>query len=238
MRCLAIIPAYNEEKNIYKVVKGIKDSNYEKDNNAEFDVVVVNDGSKDNTELEAKRAGAKVLNLDINLGIGGAVQTGYLYALYNDYDAAVQIDGDGQHNSKDLGRLARKLNESNVDMVIGSRFICKSNYKPSVCRKIGIRYFSKLVSFLCKSSYYDTTSGYRMVNKRGINLFANYYPQDYPEVETIVYAVKNGLIVKEISVNMNKRQEGKSSITPIKSVYYMVKVTLASLIQPSKKGVI
>lgn len=123
-------------------------------------------------------------------------------------------------------------------MVIGSRFICKSNYRPSVCRKIGIRYFSKLVSFLCKSSYYDTTSGYRMVNKRGINLFANYYPQDYPEVETIVYAVKNGLNVKEISVNMNKRQEGKSSITPIKSVYYMVKVTLASLIQPSKKGVI
>ncbi|WP_315116229.1 glycosyltransferase family 2 protein [uncultured Clostridium sp.] len=238
MKCLVIIPAYNEEKNIYKVVKAIKDSDFEKDDNLEFDIVVVNDGSKDNTELEAKKAGAKVLNLSSNLGIGGAVQTGYLYALYNGYDAAVQIDGDGQHSSKDLGRLVKELNESNADMVIGSRFICKSNYKPSVCRKIGIKYFSKLVSFLCKSSYYDTTSGYRMVNKRGISLFANYYPQDYPEVETIVYAVKNGLNVKEIDVNMNKRQGGKSSITPIKSVYYMVKVTIASLIQPSKKGVL
>lgn len=232
MKCLAIIPAYNEEKNIYKVVRTIKDSNLG------FDVVVVNDGSKDNTELEAKRAGAKVLNLSSNLGIGGAVQTGYLYALYNNYDAAVQIDGDGQHSSKDLGRLFKELNGSNVDMIIGSRFICKSNYKPSVWRKLGIRYFSKLVSILCKNSYYDTTSGYRMVNKRGISLFANYYPQDYPEVETIVYAVKNGLNVKEISVNMNKRQGGKSSITPIKSMYYMVKVTLASLIQPGKKEVV
>lgn len=232
MKCLAIIPAYNEEKNIYKVVRNIKDSNLE------VDVVVVNDGSKDNTELEAKRAGAKVLNLSSNLGIGGAVQTGYLYALYNDYDAAVQIDGDGQHSPKDLKRLAKELTNSKVDMVIGSRFISKSNYKPSICRKLGIRYFSTLVSFLCKRSYYDTTSGYRMVNKKGINLFANYYPQDYPEVETIVYAVKNGLNVKEISVNMNQRQGGKSSITPIKSMYYMIKVTLASLIQPDKKEVV
>lgn len=231
MKCLAIIPAYNEEKNIYKVVRNIKDSNLE------VDVVVVNDGSKDNTELEAKRAGAKVLNLSSNLGIGGAVQTGYIYALYNDYDAAVQIDGDGQHSPKDLKRLAKELRNSKVDMVIGSRFICKSNYKPSICRKLGIRYFSRLVSFSCKRSYYDTTSGYRMVNKKGINLFANYYPQDYPEVETIVYAVKNGLNVKEISVNMNQRQGGKSSITPIKSMYYMIKVTLASLIQPGKKEV-
>lgn len=232
MNCLAIIPAYNEEKNIYKVVRAIKDNNHE------FDVVVVNDGSKDNTELEAKKAGAKVLNLSSNLGIGGAVQTGYLYALYNGYDAAVQIDGDGQHSSKDLQRLAKELNESDADMVIGSRFICESNYKPSIYRKLGIKYFSNLVSFLCNSSYYDTTSGYRMVNKVGISLFANYYPQDYPEVETIIYAVKSGLQVKEISVNMNKRQGGKSSITPIKSMYYMSKVTLASLIQPSKKGLL
>lgn len=232
MNCLAIIPAYNEEKSIYKVVRSIKD------NNNEFDVVVINDGSNDNTELEAKRAGAKVLNLSSNLGIGGAVQTGYLYAQYNNYDVAVQIDGDGQHSSNDLDRLVKELNESKVDMVIGSRFISKSNYKPSVYRKLGIKYFSKLVSLLCKSSYYDTTSGYRIVNKKGISLFSNYYPQDYPEVETIIYAVKSGLQVKEISVNMNERQGGKSSITPIKSMYYMSKVTLASLIQPSKKGVL
>lgn len=231
MKCLVIIPAYNEEKNIYKVIKAIENNNHK------FDVVVINDGSKDNTELEAKRAGAKVLTLSSNLGIGGAVQTGYLYALYNNYDAAVQIDGDGQHNSEDLERLLKEVIEKNADMVIGSRFICKSNYKPSVSRKLGIKYFSKLVSFLCNCSYYDTTSGYRIVNKNGISLFASYYPQDYPEVETIVYAVKNGLKVKEISVNMNKRQGGKSSITPIKSMYYMAKVTLASFIMPSKKEV-
>lgn len=231
MKCLVIIPAYNEEKNIYKVIKSIEGNNHK------FDVVVINDGSNDNTELEAKRAGAKVLTLSSNLGIGGAVQTGYLYALYHNYDAAVQIDGDGQHSSDDLERLLKEVIEKNADMVIGSRFICKSNYKPSVSRKLGIKYFSKLVSFLCNCSYYDTTSGYRMVNKNGISLFASYYPQDYPEVETIVYAVKNGLKVKEISVNMNKRQGGKSSITPIKSMYYMAKVTLASLIIPSNKGV-
>lgn len=232
MNCLVIIPAYNEGKSIYEVTTAIKDSN------PEFDVVVVNDGSKDNTELEAKRAGAKVLSLSSNLGIGGAMQTGYLYALYNGYDAAVQVDGDGQHSPKDLGRLVKELDEGNADMVIGSRFVCKSSYEPGACRKLGIKYFSRLVSFLCRSSYHDTTSGYRMVNKRGISLFANYYPQDYPEVETIVYAVKNGLEVKEISVEMNKRQGGRSSITPMKSVYYMVKVTLASIIQPSKKEVL
>lgn len=231
MKCLIIIPAYNEEKNIFKVIESINDNAHK------FDVVVINDGSKDNTELEAKRAGAKVLTLTSNLGIGGAVQTGYLYALYNNYDIAVQIDGDGQHSSEDLERLLKEVTEKNADMVIGSRFICESNYEPSVSRKFGIKYFSKLVSFLCNCSYYDTTSGYRMVNKNGISLFASYYPQDYPEVETIVYAVKNGLKVKEISVNMNKRQGGKSSITPIKSMYYMAKVTLASLIMPSNKGV-
>lgn len=232
MNCLAIIPAYNEEKNIYKVVRAIKDTNHE------FEVIVVNDGSKDNTELEAERAGAKVLNLSSNLGIGGAVQTGYLYALYNNYDIAVQIDGDGQHSPKDLELLAKKLKENDLDMVIGSRFICKSNYKPSFFRKIGIKYFSKIVSFLCRSSYYDTTSDYRMIDKRGINLFADYYPRDYPEAETIVYAVKNGLKVKEISVNMNQRHGGKSSITLIKSIYYILKVTMALLIQPSKQGVL
>lgn len=232
MKYLAIIPAYNEEKSIYKVVNAIKK------NRLKFDVVVVNDGSKDNTEKEAKRAGAKVLSLSSNLGIGGAVQTGYLYALYNDYDAAVQIDGDGQHSPKDLEKLIGELDSSKADMVIGSRFISKSIYKPGAFRNIGIKYFSRLVSFLCRNQYYDTTSGYRMVSRKGIKLFANYYPQDYPEVETIVYAVKNGLKVKEISVDMNKRQGGKSSITPVKSVYYMLKVTLALLIQPGRKEVL
>lgn len=222
MKCLIIVPAFNEEKNIYNVVTSIR-------NNIFADVLVINDCSKDKTYLEARRAGAEVINLSENLGIGGAVQTGYIYALHKDYDAAVQIDGDGQHDPKDLEKLIKQIEENKFDIVIGSRFIEKTNYIPSIFRTIGIRYFSKLVSILCRSNYYDTTSGYRLVNKKGIELFAKYYPQDYPEVETIVYACKNGLKVKEIGVNMRQRYEGKSSITPIKSIYYMIKVTLSTL---------
>ena len=224
MKCLIIVPAFNEGKNIYNVVTSIKNDNVSED------VVVINDCSKDNTYFEARKAGAEVINLSENLGIGGAVQTGYIYAMNKGYDVAVQIDGDGQHDSKDLKKLIRQLEENNLDMVIGSRFIEKTNYIPNVFRAIGIKYFSKLVSILCRSNYYDTTSGYRLVNKKGIKLFAKYYPQDYPEVETIVYACKNGLKVNEIGVNMRQRYEGKSSITPIKSIYYMIKVTLSTLI--------
>ncbi|AGK97139.1 glycosyltransferase family 2 protein [Clostridium pasteurianum] len=230
MKHLVIIPAYNEGQNIYNVVKNIINST------SEFDIVVINDGSKDNTYFEAKKAGAKVLNLSSNLGVGGAVQTGYLYAYDNNYDVAVQIDGDGQHCSEDLLKLLEEIKRNEVDMVIGSRFIGEGHYKPSLFRSIGIKYFSKLVSYLCKISYYDTTSGYRIVNRKAIEHFINYYPQDYPEVETIVYAVKNGLKVKEILVNMNKRQGGKSTITPLKSIYYMIKVTLALIIEKPSEG--
>ncbi|GAA0076026.1 glycosyltransferase family 2 protein [Clostridium sp. CTA-5] len=229
MKCLIIVPAYNEEKNIYNVVTSIKK------NNVFADVIVINDGSKDNTYFEAKRAGVEVINLSENLGIGGAVQTGYIYALNKNYDVAVQIDGDGQHDPKDLANLIRQMETNNFDMIIGSRFVEKTNYIPSTFRAIGIRYFSKLVSVLCRSNYYDTTSGYRLINKKGIRLFAKYYPKDYPEVETIVYACKNGLKVKEIGVNMRQRSKGKSSITPIKSIYYMIKVTLSTLIVAQKQ---
>lgn len=229
MKCLIIIPAYNEEKNIYNVVTSIRN------NNIFADVLVINDGSKDNTYLEAKRAGAEVIDLSENLGIGGAVQTGYIYALKKDYDIAIQIDGDGQHDPRDLENLIKQMKDGGFDMVIGSRFVEKTNYKPSRFRSIGIRYFSKLVSILCRSSYYDTTSGYRLINKKGIRLFEKYYPKDYPEVETIVYACKNGLDVKEISVSMRQRNEGRSSITPLKSVYYLIKVTMNTLIMAQKR---
>lgn len=229
MKCLIIVPAFNEEKNIYNVVTEIKN------NNIFADVLVVNDGSKDKTYFEAKKAGAEVINLSENLGIGGAVQTGYIYALNKDYDVAVQIDGDGQHDPRDLEKLINQMTENDFDMIIGSRFVQKTNYIPNKFRAIGIRYFSKLVSILCRSNYYDTTSGYRLINKKGIRLFANYYPKDYPEVETIVYAYKNGLKVKEIGVNMRQRYEGKSSITPVKSVYYMIKVTLSTLVIAQKQ---
>ncbi|KAJ53730.1 hypothetical protein BD780_002927 [Clostridium tetanomorphum] len=232
MKYIAIIPAYNEEKCIFNVVKSIKL------NNSNIDVLVINDGSTDNTYSEALRAGAKIINLSCNLGIGGAVQTGYIYALYNNYDIAIQIDGDGQHNAKDLNKLINEIKFKNLDMVIGSRFIRSTDYKPSPFRQLGIIYFSKLVSFLCKSPYFDTTSGYRAVNKKMIKLFANYYPKDYPEVETILLANKHNMIVKEIPVDMDERQGGKSSITPLKSIYYMFKVTLSLILQPRIKEVL
>lgn len=226
MKIMTVIPAYNEEKNIFRVVKSVKTYH------PEVDVVVVNDGSSDNTYSEAKRAGAYVIDLPQNLGIGGAVQTGYLYAYRNDYDAVIQIDGDGQHNPKDLKRLIEVLEKDEADMAIGSRFVKETEYKSSIMRKIGINFFSKFVSLVCGESFYDTTSGYRAVNKRVIELFSRYYPKDYPEVETIVYAAKRGVRIREISVDMEKRQGGRSSITPIKSVYYMIKVTLSIILQP------
>jgi glycosyltransferase involved in cell wall biosynthesis len=229
VKCLVIVPAYNEGKNIYNVVTSIRISC------PKIDVVVINDGSKDNTQQEALRAGAKVIDLSHNLGIGGAVQTGYIYALYKGYDVAIQIDGDGQHDPRDLIKLIDVLEEEQVDMVIGSRFVGKSNYKPNIFRKLGITYFSLLVSYLCRKSYRDTTSGYRVANKRVIRLFAEYYPTDYPEVETIVLANKQKLKVKEVLVDMKDRQGGKSSITPLRSIYYMFKVTLALLLIPERK---
>lgn len=226
MKVMVAIPAYNEEKNIFRVVNSVR---Y---NNPEVDVVVINDGSRDLTEVEAQRAGAFVINLPQNLGIGGAVQTGYIYASRKGYDVVIQVDGDGQHDPKDLSRLIESIEKDEADMVIGSRFAEKTGYVSSKMRWVGINFFSKLVSFVCRRNYFDTTSGYRAVNKKVINIFAGYYPRDYPEVETIVYASKRGVRIKEISVDMKKRQGGKSSITPLKSIYYMIKVTCAILLQP------
>lgn len=223
MKILVIIPAYNEEKSIYNVVSSVK-------LNIPFaDVLVVNDGSCDNTYGEARRAGAKIINLTNNLGIGGAVQSGYIYAYIEGYDIAIQVDGDGQHNPRDLKNLINEIEDGNTDIVIGSRFVERTEYKPSFFRKVGIKYFSMLVSILCGRNYYDTTSGYRVVKRKGIELFSNYYPKDYPEVETIVYACKNGLNIKEIKVEMNDRKAGKSSITPIMAIYYMIKVTVSTI---------
>ncbi|WP_291651167.1 glycosyltransferase family 2 protein [Clostridium sp.] len=223
MKILVIVPAYNEEKSIYNVVSSVK-------LNIPFaDVLVVNDGSTDNTYSEAIRAGAKIINLTNNLGIGGAVQSGYIYAYIKGYNIAVQLDGDGQHNPRDLKNLINEIEEGNADIVIGSRFVERTEYKPSFFRNVGIKYFSKLVSILCGKSYYDTTSGYRIVNRKVIKLFLNYYPKDYPEVETIVYACKKGLNIKEVKVEMNDREAGKSSITPIRAMYYMIKVTLSTI---------
>lgn len=226
MRILAVIPAYNEERNIQKVIRDIKH------HNLDIDILVINDGSTDNTYREAKASGAMVINLPHNLGIGGAVQTGYIYANRSGYDVVIQVDGDGQHDPKDLMKLVEVIQSDQADLVIGSRFLEETNYKSSLMRGIGIRFFSKLVSLLCGTSYYDTTSGYRAANRNVIDLFSAYYPKDYPEVETIVYAYRKGIRVKEVPVDMKKRQGGKSSITPLKSIYYLFKVTIALILQP------
>lgn len=219
MKTLIVIPAYNEGKSIYGVVTAITEAN------DDVDVLVVNDGSRDETCAEGTRAGASVVNLPLNLGIGGAVQTGYLYAMQNNYDCVVQIDGDGQHDPRDLHKLLNVIKSGEADMAIGSRFVEETEYKAPLTRKIGILYFAKLVSGITGQAVTDTTSGYRAVNRRGIELFAKYYPSDFPEVETIVYAASNKLKIKEVSVNMKQRFAGKSSITPLKSAYYAIKVT-------------
>lgn len=228
MKTLVAVPAYNEESNVSQVVNSIKSCH------PGVDIIVINDGSVDNTGTKAKSAGARVLELSQNLGIGGAVQTGYLFAARNNYDVMVQIDGDGQHNPACLSKLLKELETDSADIVIGSRFLADTEYKSSIPRKIGIRFLASLVSIICRKSYFDTTSGFRAVNRKGIELFSEYYPKDYPEVESIVYASKRGLRIKEITVHMETRKGGKSSITPLKSVYYILKVTAMLLLQPKE----
>ena len=228
MKILAVIPAYNEEKNIEKVIRDLVYYN------SDIDILVVNDGSTDQTAAKAKAAGAMVITLPNNLGIGGAVQTGYKYAERSSYDVMIQVDGDGQHDPKDLMKLVEVIRADQADLVIGSRFMVETEYKSSFMRKVGIDFFSKLVSLLCGKNYYDTTSGYRAANRKVIELFSAYYPNDYPEVETIVYASKRDIRIQEVPVDMNIRQGGKSSITPLKSVYYMIKVTFALILNPRR----
>lgn len=224
-KVLVIIPAYNEEKSIEKIVNKVYDENI---NN--LDVIVVNDGSKDNTYDEAIKTKAFVVDSPNNLGIGGAVQTGYLYAYQNDYDIAIQIDGDGQHDPKYLPQIIQEVKDGN-DMVIGSRFIEKSGYDQTFMRMLGINMISGVIAHITDKKIYDTTSGYRAVNNNIIKEFVLQYPYDYPEPCTTMNMIKKGYIVKEIPVVMKKREEGKSSISPLKSISYMLKVILYLIVR-------
>lgn len=199
-KVLVIVPAYNEEEAIVKTVENIKACN----NN--YDVLVVNDGSKDNTLQEAKKTKAIVLDLSSNLGIGGAVQTGYIYALKNNYDIAIQVDGDGQHNPVYISEMVKLISEENYDMVIGSRFINKTGYKQTFLRMLGINILSLIIKFLTGKRIYDTTSGFRAVDKEIIKYFASNYPYDYPEPDTNMQMILKGMKIKEIPVQMNKRK--------------------------------
>ena len=224
MKKLVIIPAYNEGESIYNTVKEIEKAA------PDFDYVIVNDCSGDDTRKICVEHGFHYIDLPINQGIGGAVQTGYLYAYENDYDVAVQVDGDGQHDPSFLEQMADTLKKEQADMVIGSRFIECKGFQSSVTRRIGIRYFTCLIRLLTGAKITDPTSGLRMIGKDVIALFARSYPRDYPEPESVVDILCKGKIVVEIPVLMRERQGGVSSIRMGKSVYYMIKVTLAILL--------
>ena len=224
MKKLIIIPAYNEEDAIAHTVARIREKA------PDFDYVIINDCSTDRTLAICRENGFHVVNLPINLGIGGAVQTGYRYALENGYDIAVQMDGDGQHDAAYLGEMARVLEEEKLNMVIGSRFIEKEGFQSSAARRLGIGYFSWLIKLVTGVRITDPTSGMRMADREVIGLFAGDYPKDYPEPESVVTILKMGRRVREIPVQMRAREGGVSSIASMKAVYYMVKVSIAVLI--------
>lgn len=221
MKKLIIIPAYNEEESIENTVKDIEKKA------PEFDYIIINDCSTDSTKDICEKNHFRYVDLPINLGIGGAVQTGYMYAERYGYDLAVQVDGDGQHDPAYLETMAEYMESHDVDMVIGSRFIEKQGFQSSLARRAGITYFTKLIHLFTKKTITDPTSGLRMANRKIIQLFAKDYPKDYPEPESVSFILNNGYKVDEIPVIMRERQGGVSSITLKKSVYYMVKVTLA-----------
>ena len=225
MKKICIIPAFNESESSLKTVQNIRESA------PDFDVIVINDSSKDNTLDICREHNIPVLDLPINLGIGGAVQTGYLYALKNDYDIAVQMDGDGQHDARFLSMMEKTLEDKHADMVIGSRFIKKEGFQTSGIRRVGIGIFRFLTRYLFGKEITDATSGMRMSNRRTIELFVKDYPRDYPEPETVCRLLRKHYKVLEVPVMMRERENGVSSISMKKSVYYMVKVTLAILIE-------
>lgn len=225
MKKLIIIPAYNEEACIEKTVENIKRSA------PSFDYIIINDCSGDRTKEICENNQFQYINLSVNLGIGGAVQTGYIYALENHYDVAVQVDGDGQHDAAFLNEMAAFMEKNQANMVIGSRFIEKKGFQSSGLRRMGIKFFTGLIKILTGRTITDPTSGLRMVDREIIKMFAENYPKDYPEPETVVAVIRKNMKVMEIPVVMKERQGGVSSISPKKSVYYMIKVSLAIIIE-------
>jgi glycosyltransferase involved in cell wall biosynthesis len=224
---LAIVPAYNESASIARVVSELRE------HAAGFDVVVVDDGSTDDTSDRARSAGAEVLRHPYNLGIGGAVQSGYMYASERGYDIAVQVDGDGQHDPRCLGFMLEHLeSHPELDMVTGSRFLADDGdgFRSSAPRRLGIRIFSGVLSRIVGQQVTDPTSGLRMAGRRGIELFARDYPHDYPEVEAVLLMHAHQLASVELPVKMRERTGGVSSINSTRSIYYMIKVLLAVVV--------
>ena len=231
---LVIVPAYNEEKSIVRVIEDLRSVALS------LDILVVNDGSLDGTSAKARGTGeAQVVDLPKNLGIGGAVQTGFKYAASNGYDIAIQFDGDGQHLAGEIPKLLQALGEQNANMAIGSRFLDnRMGYRSTFVRRLGIRLFQTVNSLLIGQRVTDNTSGFRAYDRGSIEFLARYYPVDYPEPEAVILFGRNGFRIAEVHTLMQERQEGGSSIGGIKGGYYMVKVLLAILMTALRKPVV
>jgi glycosyltransferase involved in cell wall biosynthesis len=224
LRTIAIVPAYNEEGSLGQVLEEIRAVD------PEIEIVVVNDASTDGTERVAAAAGVPVVRLPFNVGIGSTVQTGYQYALEHGFELAVQVDGDGQHDPREITALLEPIYDGRADLVVGTRFATGGGYRGTPMRRVGIRLFAGIVSLIVRQRVSDTTSGFRAVNGRALRLFAAEYPHDYPEVESIVLLSRHGLRMLEVPVQMRVRESGASSITALRAAYYMIKVLLALFI--------
>jgi glycosyltransferase involved in cell wall biosynthesis len=231
-KLLIIIPCYNEEAALPALLTTLTDVQL---NNYAVEVIVINDCSTDNTLTVARQHNAKVIDLSINLGIGGAVQSGLIYALQNNFDLAVQMDGDGQHPPQELAKLLSCYEASGANLVIGSRFIEGEGFQSSFARRLGIGYFHWLNKLFTGQSIYDSTSGFRLFDRKAIALAAEHYPDEYPEPESLIQFSRAGLSIKETPVIMAGRQGGQSSIRNFASLYYCIKVTLTMVFASIRK---
>lgn len=227
-RTLFIVPAHNERQALPGVVADLRE-------HARGDVVVVNDGSTDGTGDVARGLGVHVLDLPVNLGIGGAVQAGLLFARDHGYDVAVQFDGDGQHRADQVALIVAPVAAGEADVVIGSRFLAPSDYRAPLARRAGIAVFAGVNSLVLRRRITDSTSGFRSYNAAAIGFLAREYPHDYPEPEAVVTLARHGFVVREVPVAMRDRQGGRSSITLLRSIYYMLKVLIAIVVGATRQ---
>lgn len=230
MKKLVIVPAYNEEKSIEKVIKEIQKEA------SEHDILVINDGSGDRTsEIVRGFKSVNIVDLPMNLGIGGAVQTGFIYCWEKSYDICVQVDGDGQHKPSEIKKIEEPIINDEADMVIGSRFLSSSTYKTTFFRRMGIKIFYFANRLFLGEKIKDSTSGFRAYNRKVVEILRKYYPDDYPEPEAIFILKKKGLRIKEVGVDMEERKGGRSSITFFRAIYYMIKVSIGIVIHMLRK---